>query len=188
MLIGMVVAFVGDSSESEKVAPHWKLCDGRSLQVAEYMYLFQVIGWTFGRGDDKGGRTTFALPDLRGYFLRGVDASGTRDLDAEQRTDVAGMAVGPRVGSVQTDASRLPRAGLHAVNNGSHRHEFPRGAAWSATNPGRSAFVLDVRRDFEPQEHMDPAGAHGHQIEGGDKETRPVNLAVNWMIYCGENA
>ena len=40
----------------------WFFCDGRLLNISEYMDLFDVIGTTYG-GD---GTNTFALPDLRG--------------------------------------------------------------------------------------------------------------------------
>lgn len=40
----------------------WALCDGGTLAVSQYDALFSLLGTTYG-GD---GRTTFALPDLRG--------------------------------------------------------------------------------------------------------------------------
>lgn len=40
----------------------WAFCDGQLLPIANYSALFSLIGNTYG-GD---GRTTFALPDLRG--------------------------------------------------------------------------------------------------------------------------
>ena len=40
----------------------WALCDGQLLPVASNSALFSILGTTYG-GD---GRTTFALPDLRG--------------------------------------------------------------------------------------------------------------------------
>ena len=40
----------------------WAPCQGQLLQISENMALFSLIGTTNG-GD---GRTTFALPDLRG--------------------------------------------------------------------------------------------------------------------------
>lgn len=40
----------------------WAKCDGTLLSIAQYQALFSLIGTTYG-GD---GRTTFALPDLRG--------------------------------------------------------------------------------------------------------------------------
>ena len=40
----------------------WAFCDGQLLPISQYTALFSIIGTTYG-GD---GRTTFALPDLRG--------------------------------------------------------------------------------------------------------------------------
>jgi microcystin-dependent protein len=40
----------------------WALCDGSVLSIAENTALFSLLGTTYG-GD---GRSTFALPDLRG--------------------------------------------------------------------------------------------------------------------------
>jgi microcystin-dependent protein len=40
----------------------WALCDGQLLPIAQNTALFSLLGTTFG-GD---GRTTFALPELRG--------------------------------------------------------------------------------------------------------------------------
>ncbi|MCB2154798.1 tail fiber protein [bacterium] len=48
----------------------WFRCDGRYLAISYNTDLFEVIGNTYG-GD---GRTTFALPDLRGRVAVGVGA------------------------------------------------------------------------------------------------------------------
>lgn len=40
----------------------WAFCDGQTLDIAQNTALFSLLGTTYG-GD---GRTTFALPDLRG--------------------------------------------------------------------------------------------------------------------------
>ncbi len=40
----------------------WALCDGQLLPISQNQALFSLLGTTYG-GD---GRTTFALPDLRG--------------------------------------------------------------------------------------------------------------------------
>jgi len=50
----------------------WAACDGQRLPIAEYRALFAVIGTTYG-GD---GRTTFALPDLRGRVAIHNDSAG----------------------------------------------------------------------------------------------------------------
>ena len=43
----------------------WANCDGQLLPIAQYQALFSLLGTTYG-GD---GRTTFALPDLRGRTM-----------------------------------------------------------------------------------------------------------------------
>lgn len=55
--IGMIVAF------GFNFPPRgWAKCDGQLLSIAQHSALFSLLGTTYG-GD---GRTTFALPDLRG--------------------------------------------------------------------------------------------------------------------------
>jgi microcystin-dependent protein len=44
------------------VPPGWAACDGQVLAIREHRELYAVLGNTYG-GD---GKTTFALPDLRG--------------------------------------------------------------------------------------------------------------------------
>lgn len=46
----------------------WALCNGALLPISSNTALFSLLGTTFG-GD---GRTTFALPDLRGRSIVGV--------------------------------------------------------------------------------------------------------------------
>ncbi|RZN80260.1 MAG: phage tail protein [Winogradskyella sp.] len=55
--IGEVKLFAGN------FAPRgWALCEGQLLAISSNSALFSILGTTYG-GD---GRTTFALPDLRG--------------------------------------------------------------------------------------------------------------------------
>ena len=56
-MIGVIKMFGGN------FAPRgWALCDGQLLPISQNAALFSILGTTYG-GD---GRTTFALPDLRG--------------------------------------------------------------------------------------------------------------------------
>ena len=55
--IGEIRMFAGN------FAPvNWAFCEGQILAISKYTALFSIVGTTYG-GD---GRTTFALPDLRG--------------------------------------------------------------------------------------------------------------------------
>lgn len=57
--LGEITIFAGN------FAPRgWALCDGQLLPIASNTALFSILGTVYG-GD---GRTTFALPDLRGRF------------------------------------------------------------------------------------------------------------------------
>ena len=61
--LGEVKIFAGN------FAPRgWALCEGQLLPINQHMALFSILGTAYG-GD---GRTTFALPDLRGRVPVGV--------------------------------------------------------------------------------------------------------------------
>lgn len=80
----------------------WALCDGSLLSRTTYAALFSLIGITYGMGD---GRTTFALPDLRGRFPVGVG----------QGANLGPVALGENRG-----AEQLP---LKPANLPAHTHD-----------------------------------------------------------------
>ncbi len=51
-------------------------CNGQAISRTTYATLFGVCGTTFGAGD---GATTFNIPDLRGYFVRGWANTSAED-------------------------------------------------------------------------------------------------------------
>ena len=55
--IGEIIMFGGNFAPRS-----WAFCDGQLLAISSYSALFSILGTTYG-GD---GRTTFALPELRG--------------------------------------------------------------------------------------------------------------------------
>ncbi|TVZ56583.1 microcystin-dependent protein [Lutibacter sp. Hel_I_33_5] len=63
--IGSIILFAGDFP-----IRNWAKCEGQLLSIASNTALFSIIGTTYG-GD---GRTTFALPDLRGRVPVGTGA------------------------------------------------------------------------------------------------------------------
>ncbi len=99
--IGEVFAFVGN------FAPRgYAFCDGSLLAIASNTALFSILGTQYG-GD---GRTTFALPDLRGRTIIGAGFdSGLGD-----------FAVGDRVGEAATTVlgSNLPDVPPFFTSNG----------------------------------------------------------------------
>jgi len=59
----------------------WLLCNGSTVNVADYPRLFAILGTTFG-GD---GVTTFGLPDIQDRFL--VGSSGTKTVGSTGGAD-----------------------------------------------------------------------------------------------------
>ena len=60
--IGQIMMFAGTFAPA-----NWALCNGQILPISEYTALFSILGTTYG----GNGRTTFALPDLRGRVPMG---------------------------------------------------------------------------------------------------------------------
>jgi microcystin-dependent protein/sporulation protein YlmC with PRC-barrel domain len=81
---GAVMAFAMNSAPSG-----WLAADGSNVNRTTYASLFSAIGTTYGAGD---GSTTFDLPDLRGYFVRGSgtnsDATAAGTFGAKQADDL----------------------------------------------------------------------------------------------------
>jgi hypothetical protein len=155
---GTVVAFMGTT-----VPTGWLTCDGASYNKDDKPALFTALGFSHG-GD---GAQMFYLPDLRGRFLRGVDGLAGIDPDAELRlSPQPGLSLvgnqGNRVGSVQEGATALPtNPFVTSTSNG---------LAGSGCDSGsnNSTYVYNT---------------HSHTITGGgDLETRPTNIYVNWII------
>ena len=65
---GMVAPFAGSAAPEG-----WLPCDGRAVSRTDYAALFAAIGTAYGAGD---GASTFALPDLRGRTVAGLDDMG----------------------------------------------------------------------------------------------------------------
>lgn len=77
----------------------WLKANGALVSRTTYAALFAAIGTTFGVGD---GSTTFALPDLRGEFIRGWD-------------DGRGIDSGRAFGSAQADDLKSHNHGFSQI-------------------------------------------------------------------------
>jgi hypothetical protein len=148
-------------------------CDGRLVKRDDYPDLFAAIGTAWGQGD---GSTTFNVPDLRGYFLRGTDAGALRDPDVQARSaSRKGGNTGDNVGSVQLDEFREH---TH-TGGGEHVHYW---SGWRSVQPdGRRCRSREWREEDDPEPINKPDGTHNHGPKGGN-ETRPKNAYVNFII------
>lgn len=69
--VGEIISYMGTIAP-----PNYLICDGTVYQIADYPILAQHFADNFGSKNYFGGdgETTFAVPDLRGEFLKGTNA------------------------------------------------------------------------------------------------------------------
>jgi len=103
----------------------WAACDGQVLPINQNQALFALLGTTYG-GD---GRTTFALPDLRGRVAVGEGAAATGSV----------FALGEGGGE---EVHRLTAAELP-----SHRHQaHAKATAGTRANPTNAVWAASAKR------------------------------------------
>jgi microcystin-dependent protein len=149
---GAVQAFAMNSAPAG-----WLAADGTAVSRSTYASLFSAIGTTYGAGD---GSTTFALPDLRGIFVRG---SGSQT--------ISGITYNKTFAAKEGDALQ------------GHYHEFN----YSAGIRGTASAVNNVDiLDSSPSGVLsNRVGALTTDGTNGTprtaSETRPANIA---LLYC----
>jgi microcystin-dependent protein len=199
--IGTVVAYAGKWPMKDDGKPDeingWCLCLGQRVQSSEYPDLWRAVGDLYG----PATAADFCLPALQGTFLRGADETHAVDVDSassrfafpiantsaiDKRTKRNG------VGSWQSDSTALPKsASFKTDNTGDHIHDAGDGfdrLVQKYTQQNASTGSLDTKGPAEEPglqdtREMRKTGSHEHTIVGGgDVETRPVNVAMNWII------
>ncbi|NUL02618.1 tail fiber protein [Streptomyces lunaelactis] len=181
VLVGSINGYGGVVTGNSRPPTGWLLCDGAAVSRDTYADLFQVIGTQHGGGD---GTRTFNLPDYRGRFQRGVDDSTGRDPDAASRTAAnQGGATGDSVGSVQGTATAFPTGNAFSSDTqGAHTHSVTH-VPKDRSHPYVSASHYGEWNNDSA--NCDSDGDHTHSVEGGDADTCPVNIYLNYLIYCG---
>ena len=111
----------------------------------------------------------------------GADNSASNDPDHTSRTaSNAGGNTGNNVGSLQNDATKLPNSNFSVSTAGDHTHpEYAMGGGGATTS------ILYAGANGSPAQanvNTGTAGSHSHTISGGDGETRPKNVYVNYII------
>ncbi|MGJ8523002.1 hypothetical protein R84981_001695 [Carnimonas sp. R-84981] len=196
--VGMIAAFACSTAPDG-----WTAGDGGLLKRSDYKSLWAFVqksgnlasseesklSGQWGPGD---GKTTFSKPDLRGEFLRGVDAG--RGVDKDRR-----------LGSVQDSANKTHNHGGSteegggytpsgkALAAGGHVHKYDR-VKWYRVSDG-GGFDDGYKKTFEYEEaETDEAPPHEHELQinavpphahvianSGGPEARPRNVSV---LYC----
>ena len=189
---------VGDTKLSLVSVDHngWLICDGRTLNRADYYYLFQVIGTTYG----STASTTFNLPNPAGRVL-GVIGSG-----AGLTTRAAGSNVGEETHILSI--AEMPThnhpgssnvASITGVYDSGHTHGYVRtndtnhDNATSLTNSANNRGTFNSTTDSSTANLVDPT--HTHQLvmsnQGGSNahnNMQPTLFVGNMFLYSGKVA
>lgn len=163
-IMGCIFLFAGN------VAPrNWAFCNGQLLSIAQNQALFSILGTTYG-GD---GRTTFALPDLRG---RAPVSQGNPQ-------GISGVQLGEVSGSPTTTllSTNLP-AHSHTLNASTSPGDSsaPSGAtlaAFGTTAPPAGPYTTDHNMNAV----LSPA-AIGVAGQGQPISITQPTIALNYII------
>lgn len=164
----------------QTVPSGWLECDGAAVSRTTYATLFAAIGTTFGAGD---GTTTFNLPDLRGYFVRGWDHG-------------RGVDTGRVFGSTQTsqNLAHVHAAGTLLMPNHGHPYAVNRSDGNTTQTDGR--FALRGSNTTQVPAYSGTPGTSYTELIGGSgtaaitgstasnggNDARPLNVAMLYAI------
>lgn len=150
---GEIIAFAGAAIPSG-----FLLANGALVSRASYANLFAAIGVTYGAGD---GSTTFALPDLRGEFIRGTDN---------------GRGV---------DAARVNGSGQAATRVNSHNQRYAGGwvgAGLDVDVTGGANWDSALEKTFSGISGEFQYAALGNIFDNYAGRVRPRNIAMQYLI------
>ena len=155
---GTVINYAGSTPPAG-----YLVCNGSLVSRVTYADLFTSIGTLYGAGN---GTTTFAVPDLRGQFIRGLDSGANVD-------------AGRVLGSVQTDSLQQHGHVLYKGDGGGAGNA-PLASAPNSddSNGGPKIDGGFAEIPFVREIHPGNIGGGVPRVSG---ETRPKNVA---MIMC----
>lgn len=160
--VGEIISYMGTAAPE-----HYLICDGAEYNVEEYPELVQHFIDNFGSANYFGGdgETTFAVPDLRGEFLRGT-GTATRDTGS-----------GVEVGGHQ-NATAIPVFAINS-NNGAINCNYRKTDKENYVNLTNVDKILDTRTatSINSSTNVIPIQSTTPSVVS----TRPTNTSV---LYC----
>ena len=163
--VGSIISVMGNNAPL-----HYLICDGSEYNIEEYPELAKYFEIEFGKANQFGGDgiTTFAVPDLRGEFLRGTGSNG-------HENQGSGADVG-----IHQDAT------VHrGIVTNSKGDGYTRIATQDIRNPNENGDITSINPDYEYQPgdwenalsiSWDRTGGHARNFN-----SRPTNTSV---LYC----
>lgn len=167
--VGNVISYFGNDTPA-----HYLACDGASYNIGTHPELEAFFIEQFGAVNHFGGNgtTTWAVPDLRGEFLRGTGAnSHSQTLGSGESSVTIKQGNGSNVGEHQnaTAASRLTGS-VRAIIS------FPaQGTNWDEANPDSTG-----HRAVGP--YLRVSGSNDGANDTTTYTTRPTNTSVKYCI------
>lgn len=172
------VGYVMPWMEWVNIPSGYLVCNGDRYSQAEYPELFANCNYMFGPTQPSG---TFAIPDMRGRFLRGVPVDGEEHVGRTGGREE--LVIQPEMLPPHTHAIVVPQH-VHRVGNvflpGNENVKLvwpPRSG--TSTNNGPTVAVMT--RDYFPEDiELVPVG-------GNEVQPEPINVMnpytiTNWII------
>jgi microcystin-dependent protein len=202
--VGTILAFAGNG-----LAPTgWLLCNGKEYNTEEYSQLYKAISYSWGGQANTFRVPDLRGQFLRGVD----NATGIDPNAEAREAAYAGGNSGDMVGSTQGFATSLNGIlGTNSMNHQhdylDYYHNNPNYAAYGDNPPNnnppnpKTNTTLEVpmsmgdrnyndfwgfnlrRGGIGPKASVtDMQGIHGHEVVGGDAESRPINGAVQFIV------
>lgn len=175
---------------------NYLICDGSSLLISDYQDLYAILGQTYNNQSNTNSSLYFNLPDLRGEFIRGLDRG--RNVDVNRTLSVQWQSSSTALPSTTPFQTNSQGSHSHTTDaQGAHTHSYTQtsingtlGHGLGDGGPGGSYYpnILTTGTSTTDSQGLhvhttDVQGAHTHTItSGGDNETRPRNMAANYII------
>lgn len=185
--IGMVTPFAGLGDQGD-----WLICDGRSLNSAEYPELFGVIGNAYG-----GSGGVFNLPNLRGRTVIGVgQGAGLTNRQLGEAPGAENVTLNENQIPGHNHGASSNTTGGHAhtnsmTSNGSHDHggatstisanhthnfTFQREAVFAAGTNRAGVFNIGGAGDNVSSNTGNVSANHTHGITSGGGHSHTVTV------------
>ncbi|WP_417799987.1 phage tail protein [Tenacibaculum sp.] len=166
--LGQITMFGGN------FAPRgWAFCDGQLLAISQNTALFSILGTTYG-GD---GRTTFALPDLRGRAPIGPrNGPGLSDYRLGQRGGVE---------TVTLNITQMPSHN-HATQNNTAADQHIQLSADAGIRSTPQAGDVPAGASFGSGISATPVNAYGPANNTVNGQTISANAGLN-ILNTGGN-